>query len=365
MDHFLTVIGQARSQVNLIDLEDFLGVIHHNPERIVVVGRNPESEWLLGHFPIRGILDDFLPDDLWHGHRVLRTEDLREMDMIINCSSSISPVAVNSHLDEMNFRYVAYANLAAFEHSWPVPQYISETHASFASHLSDWRALLHLLDDETSKRQFRAVCAFRLTGDPRYLAGFALRIDEQYMEDFILAPLNHPVFLDIGGYHGETSRAFCERVPDYTSVAIYEPSSHSAKIAQAQTSHLRDVTVIGCGVGESTSWERFADNGSTSSMFSRSGEEKVRVVSLDAEGLATVDLIKMDIEGWELPALRGGRELIKRTQPALAIACYHHGSDPIAILSEVLSLNENYTVRFRHYTQGWSESVLFFCPRTH
>lgn len=363
LDHWLSVIGHTRLPEDLAELSAFHDLIRHNPKQIVVVGRNSESEWLLENFPVRGVLDDFHSGDTWIGHQVLRTEELREYDMVVNCTSSISAVAVDCHLDALDLRHIAYANLAAFEQSWPVPKYIAETHASFATHVTNWSELLHLLEDDLSRREFGAVCAFRLTGDPRYLEGFSLRIEDQYMEDFVLAPLADPVFLDVGGYHGETSLSFCARVPCYKSVTIYEPSPESAKIAQARTSHMRDITVINRGVGERSSMESFADYNSTSSMFVEHGQRQIRVISLDDEELATADFLKMDIEGWELPALRGSRRLIQRTQPTLAIACYHHGSDPIAILDEVLSRNPEYSVRFRHYTQGWSESVLFFCPR--
>ncbi len=54
------------------------------------------------------------------------------------------------------------------------------------------------------------------------------------------------------------------------------------------------------------------------------GYDEVRVSTLDAyiaeKGISHVDLIKMDIEGAELPALRGGRELLSRPDsPALVI----------------------------------------------
>jgi FkbM family methyltransferase len=53
------------------------------------------------------------------------------------------------------------------------------------------------------------------------------------------------------------------------------------------------------------------------------GRETVRVTKLDdfveREGLQPPGLIKLDVEGAELPALRGGRELISRNQPVLVL----------------------------------------------
>jgi len=51
-------------------------------------------------------------------------------------------------------------------------------------------------------------------------------------------------------------------------------------------------------------------------------------ISWRERNLPIVDFIKMDIEGAELPALRGSVRTIREHQPDLAIAVYHprHGS---------------------------------------
>ena len=40
-----------------------------------------------------------------------------------------------------------------------------------------------------------------------------------------------------------------------------------------------------------------------------------------------VTYIKMDVEGAEMEALKGGKEQIKRNKPKLFIAAYHHDAD--------------------------------------
>jgi hypothetical protein len=70
----------------------------------------------------------------------------------------------------------------------------------------------------------------------------------------------------------------------------------------------------------------------------------------------------MDLEGWELRALAGCRQHIKNHKPKLAISVYHKASHFREVMDWVLSIHPNYTVRLRHYTQGWSETVMFFTP---
>ena len=47
--------------------------------------------------------------------------------------------------------------------------------------------------------------------------------------------------------------------------------------------------------------------------------------------LPRVDFIKMDIEGAEPKALRGGRETIAKWRPRLAISVYHQPTDPVEV----------------------------------
>lgn len=91
----------------------------------------------------------------------------------------------------------------------------------------------------------------------------------------------------------------------------------------------------------------------------------VEVVSLDKyceKYHVKPDLIKMDIEGAEMSALRGGMEVINKNRPQLAISIYHSPEDFINIpiyLSEHL---KNYKFRLGHYSPRPSETILYAIP---
>lgn len=73
-----------------------------------------------------------------------------------------------------------------------------------------------------------------------------------------------------------------------------------------------------------------------------------------------VEIVNMDLEGWETKALAGCIDHIKNDRPKLAIAAYHKASDFRDILKQVRSYRSDYQIYLRHYTQGWSETVMFF-----
>ncbi len=58
-------------------------------------------------------------------------------------------------------------------------------------------------------------------------------------------------------------------------------------------------------------------------------------------------IIKMDIEGAEMDALRGGVELMKKYKPRLAVAVYHDYENAIKCRDIILEANPSYKVEFR------------------
>lgn len=60
------------------------------------------------------------------------------------------------------------------------------------------------------------------------------------------------------------------------------------------------------------------------------GETSIPIVTLDGwcrENRVRPDFVKMDLEGWEMAAIRGGRGIIAECRPRLAICLYHSLAD--------------------------------------
>lgn len=122
----------------------------------------------------------------------------------------------------------------------------------------------------------------------------------------------------------------------------------------------RDIVFMNMGLSDSAGELSFDPDAGSASSVSTGGTEKIVVNTLDATVHEPVTFIKMDLEGWELHALAGCREQIKQNKPKLAISVYHHASHFREVIQWVLSIHPDYRVRLRHYTQGWSETVMFF-----
>ncbi len=89
------------------------------------------------------------------------------------------------------------------------------------------------------------------------------------------------------------------------------------------------------------------------------GEDSIEVVALDSVIKEKVTFIKMDIEGSELKALQGGRNLIRTYMPKLAISIYHKWEDLIDIPVYIHELAPEYKLFIRHYFYSPAETVLY------
>jgi hypothetical protein len=110
----------------------------------------------------------------------------------------------------------------------------------------------------------------------------------------------------------------------------------------------------------------FADDGPASRFKTRQPalyDGMCETLSIDdfvaSAGLDRVGLIKMDIEGAELPALKGAVSVIRKFRPKLAIAIYHSLDDFVDIPAFLDSLHLGYKFYLDHFSTGRAETILY------
>lgn len=142
--------------------------------------------------------------------------------------------------------------------------------------------------------------------------------------------------VDAGGATGQFTIAACARLP-HAKVHAFEPSRRQ-RVLLARNARLNGVAdrvrIWPMGLWHETTTLQFRTHGAIGSLASVSTlpsylpfMEHVRVVSLDAwaerAAPGRIDLIKMDIEGAELEAIAGARDLLARDRPDVLVQAYH------------------------------------------
>jgi FkbM family methyltransferase len=277
---------------------------------------------------------------------------------------SISPITAHKRLENLEIAgAIAYADLCkVFPDRFVLPNFVLETRDDIRLNQARWLSMSESLADDQSRRVLDDLLSYRLTGDYRFMRSYKVRIKDQYFEDFLELE-NDEIFVDAGGFDGDTTEEFCRRCPNYGKVLLFEPSLSNLIMAKARLSRYRSIEFIQLGLSDTVDVLWFNPNAGSASSISKSGSSQINVTTLDEHVNSKVTLIKMDLEGWELNALRGSQRHIQEDHPALAISVYHHASDFWCIFEFVFSLRQDYKVFLRHYTEGWSETVMFFVPK--
>lgn len=347
-------------QETLEEIDDFMTA----SDRRYAIGQNSQTLALSKTVQINGIVNDFAtPGDTWQQIPVLKGEELPTDAIVVNCSSAISPISVDRRLTALGVKSVIpYADCCrTYPDRFPYPAFVQQTRADLEQHNAKWRVASSALADSTSRRVLADLLKFRLTGDYRYMTGYAVRLEEQYFEDF-LPLIEGEVFVDAGGFDGDTTERFCSRCPGYRKVLLFEPSARNLQEARIQLAGFRNIDYFEMGLSNAPGFLSFDPNAGPASSVQNCGEYRIRMTSLDTQIRQRVSFIKMDLEGWELKALIGAGKHIQQDYPKLAIAVYHTPSDFWRILDYVKKIRSDYRIYLRHYTEGWSETVMYFVP---
>jgi FkbM family methyltransferase len=147
--------------------------------------------------------------------------------------------------------------------------------------------------------------------------------EESFWRDHDIAGL---VVYDVGAFHGILTLFFASRC---AQVIAYEPNpvNHERLNANIALNKLSNVRVrrlaVGAGAGSGTLMydPAMAGGGSVRGEAAGTVSQTVEITTLDrdiaAASLPAPDLIKIDIEGWELEALQGAHATLAAHHPAL------------------------------------------------
>ena len=354
-------------QIHSVDndnIEEFISP--HNSKRRYLFGRNKYSHILSEIFDIEAFVDDFAEKNtFWQGKPIINANFLPDDAIVVNCSMSIYPISVLKRLSSVKVSTVlAYIDFCRYfsDKKVPLPEFVKQSRKDVFNNLLKWKKISELLSDSKSKKTLDDLIYYRLTGDYYNMRLYSVRFQEQYFEPF-LNQHDTGIFVDCGGFDGDTTEEFCKRYPNYRKVYLFEPSSINLAKAKQRLQGFRDIQFIPLGVSDREGKLRFNSEAGSASCVSNSGLYQISVTTLDKKIFEKVTFIKMDLEGWELKALQGSTKHIEEDHPILAISVYHHPSDFWRIPEFILNLRDDYQIFLRHYTEGWSESVMYFVPK--
>lgn len=189
----------------------------------------------------------------------------------------------------------------------------------------------------------------------------------QYFPEDVVTLGREEVFVDCGAYTGDTLEEFSRRVNWFQKYYALEPDDRRFedihKVAQNVNGE-----VIHLPIG---AWDKkdvlfFSQNNACGEITENENNESESIAVDSVDNIVDINdkvtFIKMDIEGAELPALKGAENTIKKNKPKLAICVYHKREDLITIPQYIKGLVPEYRLYLRCHFPYASELVLYAIP---
>ena len=179
------------------------------------------------------------------------------------------------------------------------------------------------------------------------------------------------IVIDAGAYCGDTALYFSMKVGEKGKVYAFEPDNRNYTYLEKniKLNNLKNIEPIKAGIGFKNTLAHEIGIGIKGSVTLRNGGDSngelnnIKVYSIDnfilENQINRVDFIKMDIEGWEIDALKGAKNCLKKYKPKLAISVYHKPEDLLNIATYLKMIVPNYNLYLDQKSIGWCETILY------
>lgn len=237
------------------------------------------------------------------------------------------------------------------------------TRASTAWGILQEKGIRHLLRE--SKGHLKTEIASRLPLHRFADAEYAIR--DPYVDMRNLLPMPDPVVVDAGAATGDTTDRFLSEFPGATVHAV-EPRPDAVKRFEDRFGDQDDVTVypVALGLENGSTTFNITSSPAWSSVLEPdddfvedvavSEREEVEVKRLD-ELVGEVDVLKLDLQGYELNALKGSTGVLDDASLVFSEVSFHRAYEDQALFCEIVELLRDfgfhlYMLYSLHYLLG-------------
>lgn len=328
---------------------------------LVLYGMGLGAEKIMSELEQRGMRaddifasDEFVRGHSFKGYKVLRysevCEKYKDFNIVLCFASRIDEVI--DRIAEIDGEHTVFApDVPVAGGGLFTREYITENEEKFERAYS-------LLADEESKRVYKDILNFKVSGKIKYLLSSFCDKSKVYSD--ILNLNENEEIIDLGAYDGDTIREFTAATGGkYKHITALEPDKKSYKKLLKNTDGMKNISTLNMGVWSKRDTLIFDAEAGRNSKLSAEGVS-VEVTDIDSLNIAPT-FIKMDIEGSEMKALEGAEKTIKKYLPKLYICAYHRNEDLFTLPLKINELSEKYKIYFRHskYIPAWESN--FYC----
>lgn len=334
------------------------------PVYIYGMGNGGEKvlKWCKDHgINVSGVFasDDFVRGQSFCGYRVKKLSEVESEseDFIILLAFGTDLPDVMSRIEEYGKRHT----LIAPDVPVIAGKYFEKS--EFMDRFDEAAMVYGLLEDDDSRETFIKLTAYKITGRLEYLREIFASPEKSWE---LLKPGENEIYCDLGAYNGDTIAGFVENVNGkYRKIYALEPEKRNFQKCVRNSITLENIEFHNAAAWSEDSVTYFDGGSGRQAKVSKKGVGKICTRSLDSI-LAGRECtyVKYDVEGADIPVLKGSADTIRKYSPKICCALYHRCYDYIEIPLYINKMNSGYRFYMRQYPYypAWETNLFAIRP---
>lgn len=392
MTNNLSIFNKLKEFVN----KNLYDTVSNSHESVVLIGEN-DSVNLLTELLLKNNIkieyslkydDKYMKSNL----KNFNVNDILKKANVRNLKVNIIIISKYYNYIFTQLKIHGYKNILVFSYNEVISLY---NYYKIIDHMKEIKEMYNLLEDDFSRDVVNNILFTRVSGDYAYIDKIHDRNPEnEYFDKNIINFTDNEVFIDAGSYNGDTLYKFLKNVNlSFDMIYLFEPDKNNYHILNYQLlnnmivskyTSLIDILkienfkdkIICSNLGVYSKNCKLNFNGNIQMASHVTGNLKMKLnkedISNDLIDVIRIDdfikekrvtFIKMDIEGCEIDAIEGCKNVIIRDMPKLAICIYHKENHLWDIPLLIKSFAPNYKFYIRHYNSNLWDTVCYAIPQ--
>ncbi len=169
-------------------------------------------------------------------------------------------------------------------------------------------------------------------------------------------------FLDGGAHFGSTTKNFLDTTNmQFNNIWAVEPDEKNLLNMKAKFSDMNNIEYLNIALSNIDSKNNFIDGLGFASKIEENGNKIIQTLKIDSLNINPT-IIKLHLEGYELKALNGTKETIKRTRPILMVLA-DHNKDGLYKIAQFLTKLDRYKIYFYLHDYCGNSAIYYAIPK--
>ena len=372
--------NEAKKDIDILELKDFIAseinlaeefVLTVKEDDIIVLwGAGKALYWYMRFFEMKDIHPSLIIDKnaslqgkalygcrIESSNYILSIKDIEKIKIVITTPRYKKEVTQEIQKLYGNVKIYSFEAEIYFTFLRDMKQY----REYLTNNIGNLALLYKELSDAKSRETLIAFIKGRISANQDYFS--EVMVEDQYFPKDIMILNDKEVIVEAGSNDGSTLKDILEVTGGkFERIYCFEPDLICIPLLEEIINKEKNIILIPKGVGaisEEVKFKTDALSGGSRVVTNGEYDYKIDITTIDEEIEQNVSMIKMDIEGLELDALKGCKRILGEDAPKLAICVYHKMQDIIEIWQYLKTIQPQYKFYLRHHNWGATETVLY------